>query len=183
MTSNLSRRWGCLSLPQAPTHGTRPPCLLLHVSTPVAKGPITQYPSRRPGTVILFPFFLVASENPSQGHPSSKGCWQWESICGHAFAGFCLFCDPPHLCPSYCVFQEHPFKINYTITSHSPVWFCLPHALSALPVSSIFCSCHYVFLHQIVLIPVILLSNLCAQLWHVMASTDSWEFLNFQPFL
>lgn len=66
MPSNLSRRFGCLSLPQTPTHGTRPPCLLLHVSTLVAKGPIiNSISSRRPRTVILFPFFSVVSKNSS----------------------------------------------------------------------------------------------------------------------
>lgn len=38
---NLSRRQGCLSVPQAPTRGKRSPCLQLCVSIPVAKGPIT----------------------------------------------------------------------------------------------------------------------------------------------
>lgn len=65
-----------------------------------------------------------------QGHPSAKGCWQWGSVCGHAFAGLCLFRGPSHPCSFCCVLQEDPFKMNYTSTSQSPISFCLPHPFS-----------------------------------------------------
>lgn len=43
---------------------------------------------------------------------------------------------------------------------------------------SIFCICHYLFLHQLFLIPLISLSSICIQLWHAMVST-----IEFQLFL
>lgn len=59
---NLSRRPGCLSVPQAPTRGKRSLCLQLHVSIPVAKGGNNQLNTpdrRRLWTVRLFTFFPI----------------------------------------------------------------------------------------------------------------------------
>lgn len=68
---NLSRKQGCLSVPQAPTRGKRSPCLQLHLSIPVAKGGKIQLNTpgrRRLWTVRLFSFFPIVSENPSDHH-------------------------------------------------------------------------------------------------------------------
>lgn len=135
MPSNLSRRWGCLSLPQAPTHGTRPPCLLLHVSTPVAKGPITQYPSRRPGTVIRFPFFLVASENPSHHHRDIRS----PKVAGSetAYVGMRLQASASSVTLLTCAPLTVFFK---NILSRSIIQLLLIHLFgSAFPMPSLLC--------------------------------------------